>query len=309
MTYILNWQKERKRGIILTADLHCHTKLSDGTMGIEDIIALAVKSGLKTISITDHDCMAGIVRAQIVAKRYGINVIPGVELTCTDKKRSSKAHLLCYLPDKTERLESICHKNSLSRKTAGRVMSVRTAERFPISPEFIVKCATGSTNIFKQHIMQALLEAGYTTTIFGDLYKKLFSKESSENILVNANFTSPMETLEAIHEAGGIAVLAHPGMYDNFELLDELVESGLDGVEVWHPENTEEQQQYLIEYAKKHKLLTTGGSDFHGGYNFKPITLGQYGPPEECVEELLGYKAKKRRKQKRLEKALAAEEK
>lgn len=292
----------------MTTDLHCHTKLSDGTLGIEDIINLAVKSGIKTIAITDHDCLAGTVRAQIVAKRYGINVIPGVEITCTDKKRAAKAHLLCYLPDKTERLESICHKNSLARKTAGRVMAVRAAEKYPISPEFIVKCATGSTNIFKQHIMQALLECGYTTTIYGDLYKKLFRKESPENILVNANFVSPEEALETIHEAGGIAVLAHPGMYDNFELLDELVELGLDGVEVWHPSNTPEQQQYLVEYAKKNKLLTTGGTDFHGGYNFVQVTLGEYGPPEECVEELMGYKAKKRRKQKRLEKAMATAE-
>lgn len=289
----------------MTADLHCHTKLSDGTMGIEDIIMLAVKSGIKTISITDHDCLAGTVRAQIVAKRYGINVIPGVEFSCTDKKRTSKAHILCYYPDKPERLESLCHKNSLSRKAAGRVMAVRTAEKYPISPEFIVKCATGSTNIYKQHIMQALLESGYTTTIFGELFDKLFSPDEPDNILVSTNYTSPEETLKTIHEAGGIAVLAHPGMYNNFELLEELTEQGLDGVEVWHPENTPEQQAQLMEFAKKHKLLMTGGTDFHGGYNKYPIRLGDYGPSDEYVEELINYKAKLRRKQRKLEKEKA----
>lgn len=289
----------------MTADLHCHTKLSDGTMGIEDLIVHAVKAGIKTISITDHDCLAGTVRAQILSKRYNINVIPGVEFTCTDKKRASKAHILCYYPDKPERLESLCHKNSLARKTAGRVMAVRVAERFPIAPEFIVKCATGSTNIFKQHIMQALLECGYTTTIFGELFDKLFSSSSEENILVNANYTSPEETIKVIHEAGGIAVLAHPGMYNNFELLEELTEIGLDGVEVWHPDNTEEQQQQLISFAKKHKLLMTGGSDFHGAYNSRAVKVGDYGPADEYVEELISYKAKMRRKQKKLEKEMA----
>lgn len=294
--------KRRKGEIILTADLHCHTKLSDGTLGIEDLITLAVKSGIKTISITDHDCLAGTVRAQILAKRYGINVIPGVEFTCTDRKRAAKAHILCYYPDIPERLESLCHKNSLARKTAGRVMAVRAAEKYPIAPEFVVKCATGSTNIYKQHIMQALMECGYTTTIFGDLFNKLFSKDSEENILVNTNYTSPEETIEAIHDAGGIAVLAHPGMYNNFELLEELTEIGLDGVEVWHPENTPEQQEMLEAFAKKHKLLMTGGSDFHGGYNMYPITLGEYGPSDEHVEALMNYKSKLRRKQKKLEK-------
>ncbi|MCM1363523.1 MAG: PHP domain-containing protein [Faecalibacterium sp.] len=286
----------------MIADLHCHTKLSDGTMGIDDIIQLARKSGIKTLAITDHDCLAGTVRAQIIGKRFGINVIPAVELTCTDKKRKSKAHMLCYYPDTPERLEGLCKKNSTLRKAAGKVMAVRAAEKFPISAEFIVKCATGSTNIFKQHIMQALLESGYTTTIFGELFDTLFKKSSPDNILVNTTYTSPEETLEAIHEAGGIAVLAHPGFYDNFELLDELIELGLDGVEVWHPENTPEQQEYLKGVAKKHKLLMTGGSDFHGGYNAYPIRLGDYGPPEDCVEELMNYKAKMHRKQKKLEK-------
>ncbi|MCM1544472.1 MAG: PHP domain-containing protein [Ruminococcus sp.] len=287
----------------MTADLHCHTKLSDGTMGIDDIIQLARKSEIKTLAITDHDCLAGTVRAQIIGKRFGINVIPAVELSCTDQKRKSKAHLLCYYPDKPERLEGLCKRNSTLRKAAGRVMAVRAAEKFPISAEYIVKCATGSTNIFKQHIMQALLESGYTTTIFGELFDQLFKKSSPDNILVNTTYTSPEETLKEIHEAGGIAVLAHPGFYDNFELLDELIELGLDGVEVWHPENTPEQQEYLKGVAKKHKLLMTGGSDFHGGYNAYPIRLGDYGPPEECVEELINYKAKLHRKQKKLENA------
>lgn len=276
-------------------------------MGIDDIIQLARKSGITTLAITDHDCVAGTVRAQIIGKRLGVNVIPAVELSCTDQKRKAKAHMLCYFPDKPERLERLCRKNSSARKTAGRVMAVRAAEKFPISPEYIVKCATGSTNIYKQHIMQALLDSGYTTTIFGELFDTLFSHSSPDNILVNTTYTSPEETLEAIHEAGGIAVLAHPGFYDNFELLDELIELGLDGVEVWHPENTPEQQEYLKNLAKKHKLLMTGGSDFHGGYNAYPLRLGEYGTPEECVEELLNYKARQRRKQKKLEKALAVE--
>lgn len=291
----------------MKADLHCHTKLSDGTLGIDDIILLAKNSGVTTLAITDHDCLAGIVRAELIGKRHGINVIPGVEFSATDSKRGAKAHILCYLPDKPERLEGLCKSNSLLRKRASQMMVLKTAKKFPVTPEFITKCCQGSTNIYKQHIMQALMECGYTTTIFGDLYKMLFTKESRINVLMEATFPEPAEIIKAIHEAGGIAVLAHPGFYDNFELLEELIPEGLDGVEVWHPENTPEQQEQLIAVAKKHGLVMTGGSDFHGGFNMYPIRLGDYGPDEEHLNQLLNYKAKKRRKQKKLEAAAAAE--
>ena len=298
----------RKRGIILKADLHCHTKLSDGTLGIDDIIILAKNSGVTTLAVTDHDCLAGIVRAELIGNRHGVNVIPAVEFSATDSKRKAKAHILCYLPDKPDRLEGLCKSNSLIRKRASQMMVLKTAKKFPITPEFITKCCQGSTNIYKQHIMQALMECGYTTTIFGDLFKLLFSKESRMNVLMEPTYPEPVEIIKAIHEAGGIAVLAHPGFYDNFELFEELIPEGLDGVEVWHPENTPEQQEKLIAIAKKHGLVMTGGSDFHGAFNMYPIRLGDYGPDEEHLNQLLTYKAKKRRKQKKLEAAAAAAE-
>lgn len=283
----------------MKADLHCHTKLSDGTLGIDDIIILAKNSGVTTLAITDHDCLAGTVRATIIGERHGVNVIPAVEFSATDSKRKAKAHILCYLPDTPERLEGLCKSNSEKRKRAARIMVAKVANKFPVTPELIMKCATGSTNIYKQHIMQALMECGYTTTIFGDLYNMLFKKESRINVLMESTYPEPAEIIEAIHEAGGIAVLAHPGFYDNFELLEELIPLGLDGVEVWHPENTPEQQELLINIAKKNDLLMTGGSDFHGAYNAYAVKLGEYGPDEDNVAKLLSYKAKKRRKLKR----------
>lgn len=290
--------------MILKADLHIHTKLSDGTVGIDDIVILAKNAGVTTISITDHDCLAGTVRAEMIGNRYGVNVIPGVEFSATDSKRKSKVHILCYLPDKPERLEGLCKSNSLLRKRAGVIMLKKVANKFPISEDFILRNAQGSTNIFKQHILKALMECGYTTEIFGDLHKKLFSKDSPMNVSMDPTYPEPQEIIEAIHEAGGIAILAHPGFYNNFELFEELIPLGLDGVEVWHPENSEEEQEALIKIAKKHGLLMTGGSDFHGGFNAYPLKIGEYGPPEDALNQLLSYKAKKRRKRN---KALAEE--
>ena len=102
----------------MAADLHCHTKLSDGSVGIEDLIVIAQKSGIDTIAITDHDCLAGTVRGKVIGKRYGVNVIPGVEISAIDNEAGKKVHILCYLADAPDRLEGLCKRTSIARKRA-----------------------------------------------------------------------------------------------------------------------------------------------------------------------------------------------
>lgn len=284
----------------MSGDLHCHTRLSDGTLGIEDIINFAKKKGLETIAITDHDCLAGTVRGKIIGARHGIQVIPGVELSATDEKNDRNVHILCYLPDAPDMLEGLCKRNSLARKKAGHFMMLQTAKRFPISTEFITKCATGSTNLYKKHIMQALIECGYTDSFNGELYDKLFSKESEENILVVPKYEDVKAVIEAIHTAGGVAILAHPYASGCVDDLADYIEYGIDGIEVFHPSADEEQQAALKKFASKNKLLMTGGSDFHGLYNTYKVSLGDYSTPDDCLHALLSYKAKQKRLQKKL---------
>lgn len=281
----------------MSGDLHCHTRLSDGSVGIEDLILLAKRTGLETIAITDHDCLAGTVRGVVYGERQGIRVIPGVEISCLDYERGNRrVHLLAYLSDHPDRLEGICHRNVELRKKAGQLMALKASARYPISLDLVQKCAAGSTNIFKQHIMHALMECGYTSTIFGDLFDELFSSKNPDNITVKLLFPDCREVLEAIHEAGGIAVLAHPSAYNSFDLLDELIPLGLDGVEVYHPSADVDTSAYLYRKAKARSLLVTGGSDFHGMYNSRNVRLGDYTVSDEQVEELLNYKSKMRRR-------------
>jgi predicted metal-dependent phosphoesterase TrpH len=169
---------------------------------------------------------------------------------------------------------------------------MKVCNKFPVTPEFIAKCCQGSTNIYKQHIMQALMECGYTTSVFGDLYKMLFSKESKMNVLMESKYPEPTEIIEAIHEAGGIAVLAHPHQYRNEALLEELIAAGLDGVEVWHPSHTEEQTEALLQLTEQKGLLATGGSDFHGMYNRTARAVGSTSVPDDRIAALLAYKSK-----------------
>lgn len=291
----------------MSGDLHCHTKLSDGSLGIEDLVLLAKKKGVATIAITDHDCLAGTVRGKIIGDRYGVNVIPGVELSSRDEKTGKKVHLLCYLSDAPDRLEGLCHRNSLARKKTAHYMMLQVTKRYPVSTEFIIKCATGSTNIYKQHIMHALVECGFSASIYGDVYNSLFNKDTEGNILVSPKYPDIEEVIGAIHDAGGIAVLAHPYFSDNLDSIPRLVELGLDGIEVWHPSANETQQAELKKIATKNKLLMTGGTDFHGLYNEFPISIGDIEIPDDAITKLLGYKSKIKRMQKKAQKTAEAE--
>ena len=284
----------------MSGDLHCHTRLSDGSLGIEDLIIFAKKKGLEAIAITDHDCLAGTVRGKIIGARHGVQVIPGVELSATHEASNKNIHILCYLPDSPDMLEGLCKRNSLARKKAGHFMMLQTAKRFPITTEFIMKCSTGSTNLYKKHIMQALIECGYTNSFNGELYKKLFTKESDENILVVPKYDDVKTVIDEIHTAGGIAVVAHPLVNGCIDILDDLIACGIDGIEVYHPSANEEEQATLRKLANKNKLLATGGSDFHGLYNEYNVSLGDYTTPDDCMHALLTYKSKQKRLQKKL---------
>lgn len=282
----------------MSGDLHCHTKLSDGTLGLEEIIALAAKRGIETIAITDHDCLAGTVRAKIIGERNGIKVIPGVELSAVDSRTGKNVHILAYLFDSPDRIEGLCHTNATSRKRAGQYMMLKATKRYPITPDLILKCSQGSTNLYKQHIMHALMQCGYTMNIYGNVYDELFNSENS--IYVQPKFADVFEVLEAVKEAGGISVLAHPALYDSFDIIDDLIKAGLNGLEVWHPTATKETEEKLIAIAKKNKLLMTGGSDFHGMYNHGAWSIGDYVTPKQQLSELLNYKTKIKRQQKKL---------
>lgn len=283
----------------MSADLHLHTRLSNGSLGIEDLVLLAKKRGVTTIAITDHDCLAGTVRGKVIGERHGVTVIPGVELSGTDKTNGQEIHMLCYKPDFPDRLEGLCRRSSLIRKKSSHLMTLKTAQKFPITPEFVVKCATGATNIFKVHIMQALIENGFADRIYGDLYKELFSPDAEGNINHVPDYEDVFSILDAIHEAGGIAVLANPQKCKNDKLLDELVKAGLDGIEVYTPDMSDEDKVKFAKYAKKNKILTTGGSNFKGLYNKYVISVGDCDLPDECVQELNSYKARKKKAERK----------
>lgn len=277
----------------MKGDLHVHTTLSDGSLGMEEVIAQAKRIGLDFISITDHDTMSSVSRAKVLGERYGVQTIPGVELTAWDKTRNRKVHILCYAPQKPDRLEGICRRCSEIRQSCAKETVENVLKLFPITVEDITKHLSGSKSIYKQHILHALIEYGYSTHFYGKLNDELFNEETG-SCIVEREYPDVNYVLELIHSARGAAVLAHPMVYDSVELIDDLASNGkLDGIEVYHYSADEEQQAMLLAKANEYDLIVTGGSDFHGLYNMRPTHLGMYTTDKENIDRILRLCSKK----------------
>ena len=270
----------------MTGDLHCHTTLSDGSLGIEEVIAQAKRMNLDFLAITDHDTLSSTSRAQILGDRYGVKIIQAVELSAWDKKRNEKVHILCYAPQKPNRLEGLCLKSCQIRTECAREMIEKVMERYPVPRDAIMKYTKGSKSIYKQHIMRALVNYGYATELYGYVNDKLFAAPNGE-CLVTREYPDVNFVLDLIHSSKGVAVLAHPHMFGNIKLMKELTEAGkLDGIECMHYSATPIQQEALKKYAEEHDLIVTGGSDFHGLYNSTITHIGSYTTDEENLEKL-----------------------
>ena len=289
----------------MNCDLHCHTLLSDGSLGIDELISLSVANGVDTIAITDHDTFVATVRAKTIGERKGVTVLPATELSAIDGETGRPMHILCYLPEHPDKLEGICKNNTVARNRSTMVMMTAVARKINMNDFTLLtrRCASGATCLYKQHIMRALVECGLAESVYGAMHDKLFTPGGEDSVFQKINFADVREVLDAIHMAEGIAVLAHPALYDSEDALDRLVEMGLDGIEVWHPTADAATSERLADYAAKHKLLMTGGSDFHGAYSKSAVTVGAYGTPSQQLKELLGYKSKKKRQARRQESA------
>lgn len=275
------------RGDNLTGDLHCHTKKSDGSVEPCEVVKLAARLGLSCIAITDHDTMDGVPEAQQQSKISGVKVIPGIEVSTYDYKHDKKAHILCYMPSDPQPLIEFCSETLRRRTKASLEMIEKVKTRYPVDVETVKKYANGSTTIYKQHIALALMYMGYSLTVFGDFYSSLFSSSKPGWALVETKLPDTREAFKIVKETGGVAVLAHPGVYGNFDIIDELCEMGLDGIEVFHSCQSEEDTKKALEAAKNYKLLRTGGSDFHGMTASRVTPLGTKTAESDQLDELL----------------------
>ncbi len=281
----------------MKADLHCHTTISDGSLGISDIIKQADRDNVRYIAITDHDSLASLSRSAVLGKRYNVTVIPAAEFSAFDSARGRKVHILCYMPEKPDRLEGLCLRTSEGRMKLGKSIALRVLEKYPITLESILRYSAGSKAIYKCHIMHALMDYGYTTDLYGSVYDEIFDAKDglcAAQVQQEADFYPDVRFVTTLIKAsGGISVMAHPKVYDSLDLLEELAAEGaIDGAEVWHSSADEAFRNQVTQLARQYGLITTGGSDFHGFYNHYAIQIGSNPTPEEELDKILNNKVK-----------------
>lgn len=271
----------------MIGDLHCHSTMSDGSANTDEIIKYAKSAGLDFIAITDHDTMAGVEKARNAGIRKGIKVIPGVEVTSFDNETQRMVHLLCYMPKKLEKLEKLLNSNLKIRTDAVLDVVSEAEKMFPITLKDVLEAQGDSQCLYRQHIIRALMNRGYTYAVFSDLYD-IFRK-----IPYKPNFPDVRDVAKVLNETGGVVCLAHPGRYDSIDLAWDLADKNLiQAIEISHPSNTESDKVEIEKIIRKYWLVPTAGSDYHGFYSATPHPLGTCTMPGEALDALIEVRNK-----------------
>lgn len=243
-------------------DLHSHTLHSDGDRSPDNLLAEASAAGITVLSVTDHDTVSGIPDCRAAAKRRGIRLVPGIELSC--ELHGREVHVLGHFLDETspalgklaggmieerrermERMVARCNEHGFSTVTIERVIA-----------------ASGGDNLGRPHLARVLVDCGHASSI-KDAFDKFL--HTGGPLWVDRRRLTIPEAVGIIHGAGGTASVAHPGANGvSRQELKPLAEAGVDAVEAFHPEHPPNQAEAYQRWAAELSMLVTAGSDYHG---------------------------------------------
>lgn len=240
-------------------DLHLHSTASDGTLSPTELVYAALDKGLEVIALTDHDTTEGVGEAIGAAHGTSLEVIPGVEIS-TDVPGTNELHILGYHidPQHAELTAPLSALRHARVERAQRTLACLAQAGCPLEWEHLVELSQGDV-IGRPHIAQALVDAGHVDTVRSAF--RLYLARGRPAYVERYKLT-PKQALETIRRAGGVPVLAHPSRV--LEQIPALVRAGLEGLEAYYPTYPEPEQLFLVKLARKHNLIVTGGSDFHG---------------------------------------------
>ena len=269
------------------ADLHVHTHLSDGTFSPEKVVAYSEEKGLDAIAITDHDCCDGITPA--INSADSLEIIPGVELTAEMDER--EVHILGYFIDwqKGPFVKRLKEFSKVREERAIKILKKLKAYGVTASGQELFELS-GPGSVGRLHIAQLLVKKGAVRSI-PEAFEKYIGNDRP--CYVKKFKLSPKEAVDIIKKAGGIAILAHPKtLCRNNSPLEEtitpLLKEGIQGIEVYYPEHTAEDEKKLKALAEKYNLFITGGSDCHG-LGKGDVLIGKVRIPYELVERMKEY--------------------
>jgi predicted metal-dependent phosphoesterase TrpH len=244
-------------------DLHMHTTASDGRCSPEDLVQRAFDKGIRTMSVTDHDTMAGVPRAAAVAASRGMTFVPGIEITSVHQGKD--VHVLAYfLPDLTEDLRRLLAEQRRNRLARAQEIADRLARvGAPIDVDALLTAgaALGGKSLARPQIAQALIAAGHVATV-AEAFERFLAEDGPA--YVPHTGASPASVVELIVQAGGVASLAHPGYTKKDDVIPDMVEAGLTAIEAYHSSHDEATTARYLETGRQYDLAISGGSDFHG---------------------------------------------
>lgn len=271
----------------IKSDLHTHSLYSDGEWTVEELIKEAKNKSLYSYALTDHDTVRGVNEALELGKKYGVNVIKGMELSSI---KNGDVHILGLGIDADDqrllrRLDDVVAK----RKIRNHEVVLRLNKLgMPVDEEELYRIGEGKI-VGRKLISELMIKRGYVKTVSEAFDKYLASGKPAYVPLVRL---TPFDAIDVIHEAGGYAVLAHPSklLFKGAELesfIRELAAYGLDGIEAYYYSHTPKEVEYYSSLAKELKLFKTGGSDFHGMYRSSRIGDVSGDAEKEVLDMLL----------------------
>lgn len=268
-------------------DLHVHTTASDGTLTPAELVSRAISSQISTLAITDHDSVDGVDQAMQAAKNSPLTVIPGVELSALHEGRD--VHILGYFIDHRDSglRDRLTQLREARRQRAGSIVAALRDAGYELTLDEVLELsAEGSVG--RSHVARALVSRGHAPDI-AQAFERFIGRGAP--FYISKPVTEPADVIRLVRSAGGVAVLAHPGVTRLDDAIPDLVNAGLQGLEAYHGEHTPEMQKRYADLARRHSLIVTGGSDYHGPQSSGP-SLGSIEMPAHVLPDLFARAAR-----------------
>ncbi|MBN2788689.1 MAG: PHP domain-containing protein [Candidatus Delongbacteria bacterium] len=265
------------------ADLHIHSTHSDGLLTVKEIFEYANKRKLKAISITDHDSISANLDAEQYSDKFKIEFIKGIELS--SEYNNMDIHLLGYFFDhRNKKLNQYIKKFKEVRvDRAKKIVKLLQKDKIDITFKEVEEISDNGA-IARPHLAHLLVKKKYAYN-FHDAFSR-YLNENSKYYVKKFKISIP-DAVNLIHEAGGLVFAAHPlYLRDHPEMIDILIESGIDGLETIHSSYDEDFERKINDLADLHKLLKSGGSDCHGGRKYGKLILGKFKITYDRIEKM-----------------------